>query len=202
MWVLVLALCAGAGAYVASRTDPFPPGVEDPGARSPETRSSSPTPPPVTPIWKGRFTADTVHRLHVGGTCRSDWVAGFRVELRDEGRVAGEGLAQLQPATAGCDFDQAQVQADRIAFSLRGTWETVSSGTVLHLTFADIGLEPVGALDLGGFSDTIAKVRPVLRPRSDQSLDIEGEIEASSPDGNQGSRVAVYRFRAMCARGC
>lgn len=33
VWILVLLVCAGAGAFVASRTDPFPPGVEDPGAR-------------------------------------------------------------------------------------------------------------------------------------------------------------------------
>jgi hypothetical protein len=33
IWIVVFAAFAAAGAYAASRTDPFPPGVEDPGAR-------------------------------------------------------------------------------------------------------------------------------------------------------------------------
>jgi hypothetical protein len=32
-WVLVFALCAALGAVVAANTDPFPPGVDDPGVR-------------------------------------------------------------------------------------------------------------------------------------------------------------------------
>ena len=32
-WTLVFAACAAVGAVVAANTNPFPPGVEDPGAR-------------------------------------------------------------------------------------------------------------------------------------------------------------------------
>ena len=32
LWIAVFAACFGVGAYVAAHTDPFPPGVDDPGA--------------------------------------------------------------------------------------------------------------------------------------------------------------------------
>ena len=37
-WVAVFLACAGVGAYVAAHTDPFPPGVDRPGATAPPVR--------------------------------------------------------------------------------------------------------------------------------------------------------------------
>ena len=65
VWVGVFAVCAGAGAFVAAHTNPFPPGVEDPGARSTTPPSTSPS--PASERWSLAMTSATRHELHVGG---------------------------------------------------------------------------------------------------------------------------------------
>ena len=54
-----------AGGVVASRTDPFPPGV------GPTTSPTTEPPEPAT--WAFTLTSGTRHDLHVGGTCATDW---------------------------------------------------------------------------------------------------------------------------------
>ena len=49
LWMLAFAAAVGAGAFVASRSNPFPPGVEDPGAR-PTVAPKSPS--PTANVWK------------------------------------------------------------------------------------------------------------------------------------------------------
>jgi hypothetical protein len=42
-WAAVFLTCAGIGAFVAAQTDPFPPGVDDPGLRpTPSTGTDAP----------------------------------------------------------------------------------------------------------------------------------------------------------------
>ena len=113
IWAAVFALCAAAGGLLASRTDPFPPGVEDPGSH-PAEPSGTPT-DEAPPIWTGGLKADTEHRLHVGGTCRSDWRGRYRVVLLEDGSIDGiGGVATPQPWSARCDFDQEQLQVGSV----------------------------------------------------------------------------------------
>ena len=200
IWAVVFALCAAAGAWFASRTDPFPPGVEDPGARPAE-----PTETPsegARPIWTGSFRADTEHRLHVGGTCRSDWRGTYRVRLLEDGSIDGvSGIAALDPGSARCDFDQGQLQAATAELWVGGTWEQEDQRYLLRLRFRAGQLDPVGSLDVGGFLATIGSVRPELEPIVD--LDSYGDDrELNLSDGNQGEYVAAYGFLASCRSGC
>lgn len=200
IWVVVFALCAAAGAWLASRTDPFPPGVQDPGARptSDPTATRSPSPPKR---WTGEFAAITEHRLHVGGTCRSDWRAKYRMRLRPDGSIdSGFGVAILSPGSAGCDFAQEQLQADSAQLSVGGAWEREGRDYVLRLRFRVTGLDPVGSLDLGGFLATIEGVEPVMRSVGPDPYADEQDVRRS--DGNEGQYVAEYVFEATCRSGC
>jgi hypothetical protein len=58
MWVGILLACAGVGAFVASRSDPFPPGVRDPGAVPSE--SPSPSKPDLV-RWELTMSSRTKH---------------------------------------------------------------------------------------------------------------------------------------------
>jgi hypothetical protein len=197
VWVAVFSACAAAGAYLASRTDPFPPGVEDPGARP----SDAPSPPP---IWKGAFTATTEHRLHVGGTCRSDWRATYRMTLRDDGTIRGDdGIAVVEPGSARCDFEQAQAQTRSVELAVTGTWVRRGQKLWLTLRFREVVRDPVGSLDVGGFLPTFEAVRPTLGPVSGAPFDeLADTRHVRLPDGNEGTYEAEYRFHASCARGC
>ena len=71
LWLGVFGVCAGVGAFVAAHTNPFPPGVEDPGSRP-----TTPTPTSgasTSQRWSLAMNSATRHDLHVGGSCRSRW---------------------------------------------------------------------------------------------------------------------------------
>lgn len=179
LWVVVFAAAVGAGAFMASRSDPFPPGVEDPGAR-PITPTPTHTPPSPT-VWALEMTSATAHHLHVGGSCRSDWRVRGTITIKPNGTAAGQGSAVLsQPAT--CDFPQSQVQTKKIALVVTGK---LADGS-LRLSFSEAGRTPVGSQDLGGFTNTLSLIRPVLRIR-DGSERATVSVQASRPDGDLGS---------------
>lgn len=179
LWVVVFAAAVAAGAFMASRSDPFPPGVEDPGAR-PTTPTPTRTPPSPT-IWALEMTSATAHHLHVGGSCRSDWRIRGTITIQPNGRAAGQGSAELgQPAT--CDFPQSQVQTKKIALVVTGK---LAEGS-LRLSFSEAGRTPVGSQDLGGFTNTLSLIKPVLRIR-DGSERATASVQASRPDGDLGS---------------
>ena len=92
LWVVVFAAAVGAGAFMASRSDPFPPGVEDPGARPTITPTSTPSTPSPT-IWALEMTSATAHHLHVGGSCRSYWRVRGTITIKPNGTAAGQGSA-------------------------------------------------------------------------------------------------------------
>ena len=179
LWVVVFAAAVGAGAFMASRSDPFPPGVEDPGARpiipTPTHAAPSPT------VWALEMTSATAHHLHVGGSCRSDWRVRGTITIKPDGTAAGQGSAVLsQPAN--CDFPQSQVQTKKIALVVTGK---LADGS-LRLSFSEAGRTPVGSQDLGGFTNTLSLIRPVLRIR-DGSERATVSVQASRPDGDLGS---------------
>jgi hypothetical protein len=178
LWTGILLLCAGVGAFVASRTNPFPPGVRDPVALPNE----SPSPSTVDLVrWSLTMSSRTTHTYHVGGSCTSDWHLEGEIELTESGRVDGRGVARLQPG-AKCDFPSAQVQARRVVVALGG----VRDGDELDLRFQDAGRKPAGSQDLGGFLKTLTTLRFSIPERAGAEAskpkrieDPEGEIYAS-----------------------
>jgi hypothetical protein len=204
IWAVVFAACAAAGAWVASRTDPFPPGVEDPGARPVATDATdAPTAEPEV-LWVGQFTAKTEHRLRVGGSCASDWRGKYRMRLDPDGSVEeGSGIAILEPGSDRCDFEQVQTQARSVELAVEGTWERRGQRLWLSLRFREGGVDPPGSLDLGGLLATIEIVRPVIGPVFDAPFDELGDRRAVRvTDGNRGAYLATFDFLATCRSGC
>lgn len=202
-WAVVFTACAAAGAWLASRTDPFPPGVEDPGARSgPEPAATPSVKRP--PVWSGQIAATTEHRLHVGGTCRSDWLGEYRMRLLPDGTVgSAEGLLLLVPRTAGCDLEQAQSQTGSVTLDIVGTWRERGSDLEIVVRFEERGLDPEGSIDVGGLLATIERVQPELRAEAGPPRDtLEASVRVELGDGNQGTYVATYQVSAACRRAC
>ena len=178
LWTGILLLCAGIGAFIASRTNPFPPGVRDPVAPP----SESPSPSTVDLVrWSLTMSSRTTHTYHVGGSCTSDWRLEAEIELTGSGRVDGRGVARLQPG-AKCDFPSAQVQARRVVVAIVG----VRDGDELALRFQDAGRKPAGSQDLGGFLKTLETLRFSIAERAGAEAnkpkrieDAEGEVYAS-----------------------
>ena len=149
LWAAILLACAGVGALIASRSNPFPPGVRDPSALPSE--SPSPSPSSVDLVrWSITMSSRTSHTYHVGGSCSSDWRLRGEITLTESGRVEGGGVARLQTG-ARCDFPSAQVQARRVVISIAGRRD----GDQLDLRFLQAGLKPLGSQDLGGFLETL-----------------------------------------------
>jgi len=180
VWVAAFAVAAGAGAFVASRSNPFPPGVEDPGARPTATPASSSAAGPVA--WRLAMTSETEHRLHEGGACRSDWVTKGYAVVRPNGKATGTATAKVQPG-AGCSFPQSQVQLTTVELDISGAL----AGSTLTLSFDEAGSSPVGGHDLGGFVATLPVIDPDISMGSETG---EGTAKASVADGDQGAYVS------------
>lgn len=195
IWVVVFAACAGAGAYVAANTDPFPPGVEDPGAR-PTSSSGTPTPTeaprPVT--FDVALEVESRHELYVGGMCDTDWEATLRVVADEEGSVEGAGDIGLI-GEAQCSFPQAQIQAETISVEVRGAFR---SG-LLSLSFSETGRDPHGSRDLGGFAKTLDLIRPTIELTDGAGQDF---VAANRGDGDRGRFLSETTFRVSCVRSC
>lgn len=188
---------AGVGAYLAAHTDPFPPGVEDPGERS--SPSSSPS-APSDARWGGTFEADTVHELLAGHTCTTSWQASLSFTIDAADRVVGRGVARLHGGLK-CGFPVAQVQAKRIAFRVLGR----SVGDGLELRFLDPEIKaPAGAGDFAGFVATVLGGRTfrAVAPAGDPgraSLRTSAEI----PDAEGDGRLRVdLRLALSCSGSC
>lgn len=148
-WAAVFLTSAGIGAFIAANTDPFPPGVDRPGA-PPTNATPSPT-PTTTPApslerWSGTLRSLTYHRLYVGGTCTTRWRGDLRFSVNDRGWVRGAGVARLDGGLE-CDFPTAQVQARIVRLSVAGRLR----GGRLVLRLDRSAVAPAGAIDLGGF---------------------------------------------------
>ena len=160
-WAAVFLACAGVGAYIAAHTDPFPPGVDRPGA-SPipsTTPTSSPTPEPVA--WVGSLRSFTYHDLYVGGRCTTRWRGRLRFTVDVGGEIAGTGTARLH-GTLVCDFPIAQTQARRIDLAVGGR---VRGGRMsVRLTQTSIG--PSNGHDFGAFG-AFLPVKVVFPLRND-----------------------------------
>ncbi len=178
VWVAVFGACVGAGAYMASRSDPFPPGVTDPGERPSVTPTHT---PPSPAVWTLTMDSATRHTLHVGGSCRSDWQIEGSITIQPKGTTAGHATARLQ-GPVSCDFPQSQVQTKAIELVLTGT--LVGNG--LRLALSEAGRSPVGSQDLGGFTNTLSLIRPTFQ-LSGGSDAARASVNAARPDGDLGT---------------
>ncbi len=190
VWTGVFAACAGAGAYVAAHTNPFPPGVEDPGARP---TAASPTSPAATAErWNMVMFSATRHDLHVGGSCRSTWRTAGVVKVRPDGSAGGRVTARLRHWV--CDFPVAQIQTKRVQLTVTG-----SADGRLVLRFSGAEEAPSGSQDLGGFIATIGLLEPKLALEGGHGGAV---ASASRPDGDLGRYVSDGEIQLDCATGC
>jgi hypothetical protein len=198
VWTAVFLACAGAGAFLAANTDPFPPGVDRPTGTGPTggPTGPSPSPEPVVQRWIGTMPAAARHDLYVGGTCRSRWRTELRLTIRPDGSVSGAGVA-LPLVDASCDFSQAQRQAGRIRLGVDGTFR---SGT-LRITFGPVSPVPAGSTDLGGFLGYLSDARLVVPTDADAAFSAI-VIDDERSDGNRGTYVVEGSFRVRCRSGC
>ena len=188
LWAVILLACAGVGAFIASRSNPFPPGVRDSTALPSESPSSSPSPSSGDLVgWSVTMTSRSTHTYHVGGSCTSDWRIRGEIEISESGRVDGQGVSKLLPG-ARCDFPSAQIQTRRVDISIVGRRD----GDELDLRFSEIGRLPLGSQDLGGFLKTLSTLRFSIPERAGADASKPKRIE--DPDGEVYASVTRIRL--------
>jgi hypothetical protein len=177
VWTLVFVACAAVGAVVAANTDPFPPGVEDPGVRSSVGPTDTPEPSTSGGSWLVRIDTRTYHDLFVGGRCAANWRIDVGIAVAD-GPIEGVGVA-VRKSDLRCDEPTAQVQAERIEVRAVGK---LRDG-ILRFSLEETGRTPTGSQVLSGFLDTIPTI--VLKmPARDGAT---ASFDFDRPDGGQGS---------------
>ena len=185
VWTLVFAMCATVGAVVAANTDPFPPGVEDPGARPGGGTTGGPsdeaTPSDSGGSWLVRIDTRTYHDLFVGGRCAANWRIDVGLAV-SEGPIEGAGAASLK-SELRCDEQTAQVQADRLDLRAVGA---LREGE-LRFRLEETGRDPVGSQELSGFLETITTLRLEIPAGDGATATFDVEV----PDGGQGTFRAV-----------
>jgi hypothetical protein len=183
VWVGVFVVAIGAGAFVASRSDPFPPDVDGKSA----TPGASPT--LTTDHWMLRTTTRSAHILHVGGTCRGLWIMNAPLVATPDGTVAGTATAKLAGRVT-CPFATSQVEALRIPVDIAGH---IGSGAMVLVFRADSGTQPAGSTDLAGYAPALSVIR----------LPVDGTSASATlttvvPDGDQGTFRSIMRARIAC----
>jgi hypothetical protein len=187
IWIAVFAACAGAGAYVAAHTDPFPPGVDDPGARGTPSTTGSPSATPSIERWRITVRGSAVHTFRVGGACTSSWSGSARFPV-DGAEVVAHARLELT-GDGSCDFPVAQVQAERLDVELVTTDDDEAQ-------FRVIGRTPPGSEDLGGFASVIVQQRFSLAP------DTGSGAQSELSDGKGGTIQGSVRIAVRCLTGC
>ncbi len=178
VWTLVFAMCAAVGAVVAANTNPFPPGVDDPGARpSAGSPTDEPEPSGSGGSWLVRIDTRTYHDLFVGGRCAANWRVDAGIAVAD-GPIDSAGAATLK-SELRCDEPTAQVQAERIDLRAVG----VLRDGELRFRLEETGRSPAGSQELSGFLETIPTLRLEMPARDGATASFDLEI----PDGGQGT---------------
>lgn len=191
MWVVVLGACAAAGAYVAANTDPFPPGVEDPGARGNSGPDTTEAPAGQARRWRVVIRSTSTHAFRVGGACRTTWRAGFRAKEDPSGALEGAGVAELVDGPV-CDFPVAQVQAESADLRAAGS---IADG-VLAFELRAGETTPAGAADAGGFLEMVGEASFEVA-HGDRA-----RVVLKASDGRGGTFRTVTTAAVRCARGC
>jgi hypothetical protein len=186
-WVLAFAACFAVGAVIAAHSDPFPPGVPDPGATSTVATSV----PPVERVFTGVLRIRSAHVLYVGGACRTNWNGRLTVREDPGGAVSGTGKIRLEGGLA-CDFSVIQVQTNIVNVAVSGAMK----GSRLTLGLSEAGRDPKASSDFGGLTHTLRFLGlSVPLGRSQQ-------VHAVRSDGDRGSYTATGTFTARCTTGC
>ncbi len=176
VWMIVFAACAAVGAVVAANTNPFPPGVEDPGARPDASPSAASDEPAPAGAWLVHIDARTHHDLLVGGRCAAAWRIVVGVTA-GEGPIDSGASATLK-GDVRCDEPTAQVQAERIELRATG----VLRDGELRFRLEETSRSPAGAQELSGFLETIPTVPIAIAAREGATSSIDREL----PDGGGG----------------
>lgn len=184
LWAGILLACAGVGAFIASRSNPFPPGVPDPGV----VPSESPSPSVQPAVWSLAMTSRTTHAYRVGGSCTSDWRVRVRIRVTSDDTVRGRGIAKLLPG-ASCDFPSAQVQARSVELVVTGR----RTGDRLSLRFRAGDVRPVGSSDLGAFLETTDTVRFRIGERAGARATTSDRVVSENGDVFESSTTAKLR---------
>jgi hypothetical protein len=171
------------------------------GARIDVSPSATPTILPSATVvrpgpdrWAGAIVSHTFHDLYVGGSCRSDWRAAVRFEIR-VGKVSGRGVARRTSTGAPCAFPVAQVQIRSFRLDVAGSLR----GRHLDLRLEEVSSTPsAGADDLGGFRTTTLVMVLRLTVRNDVATDT---IRLQAPDGDRGRFGSTNLVRLSC-RSC
>jgi hypothetical protein len=199
VWAAAFLACAGAGAFLAANTDPFPPGVDRPTGTGPTGGTGltgpSPSPEPVIQRWGGVMRWFSRHDLYVGGSCRSRWQADLRISVGPEGAVDGRAVAR-PVGTAACDFQQAQEQANRLRFTVRGVFRAGR----LRLVIVEVRPSPTGSTDVGGTLVVLPGLRMLLP--TELGVTAEGEFSRDRSDGNRGTFSVAGSTRLHCQAAC
>lgn len=185
VWVAILLGCAGVGAFIASRSNPFPPSVRDPASLAP---SPSPSTEEVA-RWSLTLSSRTRHAYRVGGSCTSDWRMRGQIEITQSGRVRGQGRARLLPG-ARCDFPSAQIQAQRVILRIVGRRDRGR----LDLRFREAERRPIGSQDLGGFLRTLGALRVSIPERA--GAEVRRSIRIEDPEDEIHRSVTRVELRA------
>ena len=180
VWVVVFAACVVTGAVVAAHTNPFPPGVEDPGARPTATAPSSPE--SRGERFTGLATARTFHNLFVGGRCATAWLITLRFEVDEAEHIDGTGVARLR-GDLRCEIPIAQVQSRRLDLAVGGR----RHGDVLDLMLSVAVRDPLGSDDYGGLIATLSRFPDITleggrgKPMRSRRLTTETRVPTGPP---------------------
>jgi hypothetical protein len=184
LWILLFAGCAGVGALIAARSNPFPPGVE--GGPSQTT-----SPSPQARSWTLRFESDSWHRFYYGGRCRSIWKGSVKMTASSDGAIDGTGRARLVGRLV-CGFPNAQIQARVLDLLVRGH----VSGQDLVLTISASSVLPHSSHDYGGFMATVLR-RAVTLPLGARTL-----RRSSLDSTGRGKYSSETTFALGCTAAC
>jgi hypothetical protein len=189
-WTVAFVAAAGAGAFVAANTNPFPPGVDRPGEGTGGSPRPTTTPSPEPDRWRATLRSFTFHELYVGGRCVSRWSGELRFSIDPDGRAQGVGRARLR-GDLDCDFPIAQVQAKAVSLEVRGLRE----GERLELRLVATGTEPTNAGDYGGLIGTMP-LRFSVRVASGAGS--ERVEERRVDEQGRGRYESSSRLRVLC----
>lgn len=179
-WVFAFSASFAVGAVIAAHSDPFPPGVTDPGAA---VTTTTPPPTPTVTTLTGTLDLRTVHTLYVGGACRTNWRGTLSLQADPADNVTGTGTFDLLGGLH-CDFPVVQVQTKTIAVSVAGSVK----GQRVSLTLTDTGRDPKASSDFGGLAHTVEFLKLSVVAGGSQ------QVHASRYDGDRGTYTAVGTF--------
>jgi hypothetical protein len=190
-WTAVFLACAGAGAYIAAHTDPFPPGVDRPGESPFPTATPSPSPSPEPVVWAGTLRSVTSHELYVGGRCTTRWHGNLRFTADTAGMITGTGNARLF-GRLECDFPIAQTQVRRFGIAVVG--RLLPGG--MRIRLLQTSIDPTNGRDFGAFGP-ILPIRMLLATRDGE---VHERIDRQRTDEQGRGTYAwstVFELRAV-----